>query len=307
MDPTKPTKGTNQQPIRPNHPSYPPFHRIPGLSNFRDIGGWPITLSSPSSTPSHVRKGLIYRGSDTTRITPDGEACLRELGIKRDYDLRSRQQIEKTGGYKDIDGIERVWTPVFGEEGYTEEKARERYKMYAGDGTDGIVKAFLEILHAGAPMFYTVLTSLLSQSCLSSDGTPPAVFIHCTTGNNRTGIFISLLLLLLRVPESYIVHEYTLSDAGLAPTRHINVERLLAKGAFNGLDDVERKRKCERMVGARSESMRDLIKIVVERWGVYGDGYFRDVVGLTEKEVEGLRALLTVEGEGMTKVNGVVL
>lgn len=127
----------------PSSPDSPPFHVIPGLPNFRDIGGWPI--ANPTGNPScYVRKGLLFRGSDTNRITSEGEERLRQLGITTDFDLRSKQQIEKTGGYKDIAGIERKWTPVFADEQYTEEAARKRYELYAGEGTEVRYVAFKE-------------------------------------------------------------------------------------------------------------------------------------------------------------------
>ncbi|ORX93924.1 protein-tyrosine phosphatase-like protein, partial [Clohesyomyces aquaticus] len=259
---------TDSDPPRPSPPTSFPFHPIPGLTNFRDIGGWPITSPSSPRVIGHVRRGILYRGSDTNRITPAGITRLRELGIVMDYDLRSAQQIVKTGGFKEMEGIERVWAPVFGgEEEGGERAARERYELYAGEGTEGIVTAFVEILTAGAPTFRTILTRLLdvvppvpSPSNIdpvtaSTTPTPgPALFLHCTTGNNRTGSFIALLLLLLGVPPSSICHEYALSDLGLAPTRHINVERLLKKGAFGEYELAEARRKCERMVGAREES-----------------------------------------------------
>ena len=74
---------------------------------------------------------------DTTRITPSGIAKLQALGLKTDCDLRSKQQIEKAGGFKDLGewGITRMWVPVFGEREYTEEKARERYEYYASEDT----------------------------------------------------------------------------------------------------------------------------------------------------------------------------
>ncbi|KAJ4350347.1 uncharacterized protein N0V89_008968 [Didymosphaeria variabile] len=289
---------TTEPPSRPPHPNFAPFHIIPGLSNFRDIGGWP--LCTPSHAPTkRVRKGILFRGSDTNRITPEGEGKLRKLGIKTDFDLRSKQQIEKTGGYREISGIERRWTPVFAEEQYTEEAARKRYELYAGEGTDGIVTAFVEILIAGAPMFRTVLRHVLASA---RGGAPSAaVFMHCTTGNNRTGVFISLLLLLLGVSPDVVAHEYTLSDKGLAPTRHINVERLLKKGAFEEYGPEEARRKCERMVGARRESMEALIAEVERRWNG-PDGYFRDEVGLTGEEVGRLREVFTEEeadGDGL--------
>ena len=131
MPPREPTTETAHQ---PSHP----FHFIPGLPNFRDIGGWDIISSRNPPCSLQVRQGVLYRGSDTSRITPDGITMLQSLGIKTDFDLRSRQQIEKTGGFRDMGawGISRKWSPVFAEEAYTEAAARKRYELYAGEGTD---------------------------------------------------------------------------------------------------------------------------------------------------------------------------
>lgn len=123
------------------HPSFPPFHIVPGVSNFRDIGGWPTKFPGV-----RVRKGVLFRGSDTNRIAPEGIAKLHELGVKTDFDLRSKQQIERTGGYKEIDGIERKWTPVFAEEQYTEEAAKERYELYASETPDVCISPHLQKL-----------------------------------------------------------------------------------------------------------------------------------------------------------------
>jgi hypothetical protein len=109
------------------HSASPPFHHIPGVSNFRDMGGWPITSTS------HVRKNIIFRGSDTTRITPAGIEALLALNVKRDFDLRSKMQIEKLG-CKDLSehGIDRVWSPVF-VDGEGEDEVKRRYEMYASE------------------------------------------------------------------------------------------------------------------------------------------------------------------------------
>lgn len=160
----------------------------------------------------------------------------------------------------------------------------------------GIVEAFVEILTAGTTMFHTVLKHLLDTvppPSLNQGNAPPALFMHCTTGNNRTGVFISLLLLLLSVPRSSIAKEYALSDQGLAPTRHVHVERLLSKGAFKEHGAEVAKRKCERMIGAREESMWALFAEVERRWGG-AEGYFTQGVGLTGDEIKRLKELLIV-------------
>lgn len=105
-----------------------------------------------------------------------------------------------------------------------------------------------------------------------------------------------MLLSLLHVDRSYVVREYAMSESALQPTRHVNVERLLKKGAFKQYGEVEARRKCERMVGARAESMMGLMREVERRWGG-AEGYFREVVGLSDSEIQRVRELLTADGE----------
>jgi hypothetical protein len=113
----------------------PPFVAIDGLANFRDIGGWPIE-DKDGETVAHVRKGVFYRGPDTSTVTPAGLTRLKELGVTADFDLRSKGQIEKAGGPSLLEGIERIWAPAFPDGEYSPEKAAARYVQYSSDGTE---------------------------------------------------------------------------------------------------------------------------------------------------------------------------
>lgn len=112
----------------------PPFVPVDGLANFRDIGGLPIESNNGNTIT--VRKGVFYRGPDTSTVTPAGIARLKELHVTVDFDLRSKGQIEKAGGATEMDGIQRVWCPVFPDGEYSPEKAAARYVQYASDGTE---------------------------------------------------------------------------------------------------------------------------------------------------------------------------
>ena len=127
----------------------PPFIQIDGLSNFRDIGGWPIppSPSNPSTTSTAtVRRGILYRGPDLTPLTPLGITQLKALHITTIFDLRSIPQITRAGGVKEIEGINRVWCPVFGEEEYSQEKAGMRYMQYCSEGTDIFLSFLFSLL-----------------------------------------------------------------------------------------------------------------------------------------------------------------
>lgn len=108
----------------------PPFiSSAPGLANLRDIGGYPIT------DHTSVRKGLVYRGPDPAPVSATSLETLHSLGITTLFDLRSQQQIDRAGGHRDLYGIHRIWSPVFGPEEYTPEKAALRYAQYSAPGT----------------------------------------------------------------------------------------------------------------------------------------------------------------------------
>ncbi len=111
----------------------PPFIDVPGVQNFRDLGGYPVSHASETHS---VRTSYIYRCAEPSRITPEGLAKLQSLGIKYVYDLRSAPEIKKLqeeegrGEVGEWEGITRVFVPVFGEQDYSPEGIALRFKNY---------------------------------------------------------------------------------------------------------------------------------------------------------------------------------
>ncbi|KAF8463846.1 tyrosine phosphatase family-domain-containing protein [Kalaharituber pfeilii] len=97
----------------------PPWVNVPGIVNFRDIGGYPISDGRRS-----VRRGLVYRSAEPSRVTADGRKKMQELGIKKMYDLRSEKELNRLGDLTkivEIDGVERVFVPVIPDRDYSPE------------------------------------------------------------------------------------------------------------------------------------------------------------------------------------------
>jgi len=65
------------------------------------------------------------------------------------------------------------------------------------------VDAFTDILTNGTETFRCILLYIASLPPPLSDSPAPSFLMHCTTGNNRTGVFVGILLALLHVPDSY--------------------------------------------------------------------------------------------------------
>lgn len=98
---------------------------------------------------------------------------------------------------------------------------------------------------------------------------------------------ISTYILLTAV---LVAEEYALSQIGLAPSRPAAVARLMKSPVFAGEGGKER---CERMVGARSESMSAMLDMVRIKWGG-AEGYVRDFCNLSSEEIDKVREVLII-------------
>lgn len=198
----------------------PPFIQVPGVPNFRDIGGYPIT----SSAGKKVRTGVVFRSSEPSKVDDQGIVKLQALGIKDVYDLRSRLELVRdaqNGNGRQArtwPGATRVVAPVFSDSEYTPEAIAARFRMYATDTTTPIVLAHLrEILKAAAAEDNPdrPYRSILQHLASTSTGGPYPILIHCSAGKDRTGVICALILSLCGVEDEAVAHEYSLSELGL--------------------------------------------------------------------------------------------
>jgi hypothetical protein len=90
--------------------SEPPFIVVEGVINMRDIGGYSSSILCPTTgKPQVVKKSLLFRCGEPSKITETGKNTLRELGIKRVFDFRTDNEVKKwIAPVLDIDGLEVV-------------------------------------------------------------------------------------------------------------------------------------------------------------------------------------------------------
>lgn len=155
----------------------------------------------------------------------------------------------------------------------------------------------MEIVTHGAPAFKQIILHIASSQTSDEDVNANGVYISCTTGNNRTGPLIAILLSFLGVTDEIVAHEYSLSEEGLAPIRTTTVARLRSNSKFAAsFKEEELEYRAGRMVGARAESMEAFLRALSERWG-NAEGYLRDFLSLSEEVLTKLRAVLTTRGQ----------
>jgi len=151
---------------------------VPGITNVRDIGGWPL----PSGNV--VSQGHIYRGSEMhprLTITEAGRCILEDdLRINTDLDLRAAE--ETTGPVLDPDKVRWVIVPVL---------------------------PYTHIAEAGQPEQYRQVFVVLA------DPANHPVLFHCFGGADRAGTVAFMLGALLGMDVEHLVRDYELTSLSI--------------------------------------------------------------------------------------------
>lgn len=156
------------------HPALPRWVFVPGITNMRDLGGW------PTDAGGRVRQGLVYRSSAMSSRRMRGETeriLLDELNIRTDLDLRSKD--ERAHPVLDEGRVRWCHAPVL---------------PYGELATAAGMSSYRNALRVFAdPDNYPILC-------------------HCRAGADRVGTVVFLLLGLLGVAFDDLARDYELTS-----------------------------------------------------------------------------------------------
>ena len=173
------------------HQETPRWIRVPGITNVRDLGGWPLPGGK------RVRQGLVYRSSEMNRhveIADEGvRVLLDDLGICTDLDLRG------VGGeaLPALDPARVQWVNV----------PIRPYESIAGDDDK---RAYREVFRVFAdPANYPIL-------------------FHCWGGADRAGTVALLLNALLGVSREDLIRDFELTSLSIWGPRSRSSDMFIA-------------------------------------------------------------------------------
>jgi protein-tyrosine phosphatase len=255
---------------------------IPGLPNFRDLGG------HRTGHGTVIAPGRLFRSVDLSRITDEGEERLTGLGIRRVVDLRTTAEVEKRPDRLPT-GTLSVHLDVLADAdaaaGAHMAEIMADPRRLSGVLAGGAAEERMAATYRDIVSLPSALHSY-RELFLGLAGPGGGVLFHCTTGKDRTGWAAASLMLLLGVDEDAVTEDYLRTNTDLLPALQPVLDRFAARGG-----DPE---ALLPVLGVRETYLRAALDEVELRFGGIL-GYATDGLGLTEQDIERLAAAVTVD------------
>ncbi len=229
--------------------------------------------------------------------------------MRRLYDLRSEKEVNnqpKNIKSAEIDGVERVFVPVFRDQDYSPEGLARKHKNYTAADEDkdhgysaGFVRAYRDILVNAGPAYKRIFEHIRDHDIQddSESSRPEPLLFHCAAGKDRTGVFGALVLRLCGVSDEVIAWEYSLTELGLGSWRETIIAHMMKGGEEGSGASAMTREQAERAVSSRGKNMTVFLNDVVDKeWGGV-EKYMREHCDLSPEDIETLRTRLVVEGD----------
>ncbi|KAF9076016.1 protein-tyrosine phosphatase-like protein [Rhodocollybia butyracea] len=257
----------------------PPFVDVEGVVNIRSVGRYTTTAGRA------VKPNIIYRSGDVSSITERGRKQFSELGVHIVFDFRADAEIKDfDSSTPPIEGVKMIRTPAGIQRAFDPVSVAMRLKHWEENELEAFLSLYEEILETGKDAFKTVFLHL-------RDHPEEPCLVHCTAGKDRTGIFTTLLLLILGVEDRHIVDEYALTTIGLEPALPMLTRKMEKVAVYR-----ENWKGMQNMGSSKPETMTAVLQLIQTKYDG-AEGYFKTHLNLNGEDIAKIRKNFLVNGK----------
>lgn len=192
---------------------------IQGLTNLRDLGGY------PTAGGGQTRWHRVYRSDSPHRLDSEGQQELLSRGITTIIDLRRDDELRVSTNpfaqFEDVDYHHISVFPLLDPAEYIHDPRI-------------LPELYRRALRERSALFGQVLRLIAN--------TEKSVLFHCTIGKDRTGIIAAILLQIAGVPRCEILRDYTLTAELIEPLMHTLIQSAIDRNI--PLDSYREIMKC---------------------------------------------------------------
>ncbi|MBI5935386.1 MAG: tyrosine-protein phosphatase [Chloroflexi bacterium] len=256
---------------KPNHARRLSFL---GAKNFRDLGGY------QAADGRSVRWGMLYRSDKLHNLTDADLARLSALGLDRVIDFRTARELAEEPDRLPASGATRaVHIPINDPSTVIWYEEHDEFLKNIQNVNPG---RYLTQTNVELVTRFTPEVQRFVREVFAAHGNP--VLFHCAAGKDRTGFAAALLLRILGVPMKTILEDYLLTNQYYLPSKTWELLRLrLLKGGLYA--DVVRG-----FMEVQPAYLQAAFDTMEREHGSF-EGYLQNALGLSEHEIEHLRAV----------------
>lgn len=257
---------------------------LPGAWNFRDV-----------AETAGIRPGLLYRSSELSQLSDDGQKGLADLGITDVADLRSHQEVRRRGYDRVPDGVAVHLLPFHADDDSNHEAPHEstfqRVMSESPDEDDvaGAAKRYMTEVYEEFPTLPGGHIAVRQVVSLLGEGRP--VIAHCFAGKDRTGFTVATVLAAVGVDRDTIMADFLRSNDAIPALR----ERILSSVRARSAEKPEvvtfaEARLTDEVLGVREEYLDAALRQLDANYGSLPE--FLRAVGVTDEQLTTLRTEL---------------
>lgn len=241
----------------------PHHYALEGVSNLRDLGGW------PTRDGRRVKRGQVFRSAALHALTETDIAALRDLGVKHVVDFRGDGERERWPT-RLTEGVTIHALTIQPTIGASLRDLVQDPNATAEDVVRVMRAAYGSYITDWHHRYRTMFELLLHEE-------PAPLLFHCTAGKDRTGVAAMLLLSALGVDETTIHDDY------LATNRLWRRDAEVSAGLPKVVADT--------LLSVQPAFLEAAWEAIHQGWGSI-DAYLHDRLGLDEARRAMLRARL---------------
>jgi protein-tyrosine phosphatase len=259
---------------------------LDGQSNFRDLGGY-VTADGRS-----VRWGQVYRSGRLSGLSDSDVDQIEETGIRTVVNFLTTEEVEADGPDRLPEGVKEKPLPM--EAGNMNDlTVMANHARRTGDfsafSPEINPDIHRQLMVEGREYYAQLLRELAKPE------NRPLVF-HCSHGVHRTGTAAAILLSALGVPWETIREDYLLSNIYRQEEIDLRLQHLKTIYAENNgltIEEVDAT-NMDAFYILQGKYIDAALEQAITDYGSM-DAYIREGLGLTDEEIDGLKAQLLTD------------
>lgn len=244
--------------------------------NFRELGGYATTGGQT------IKWQKLLRCGGMSLLSANDLAYLDNYGLRYDIDLRQTSETQMSPDrYPTHTTYINTSVYPFADNRRIDRRLKRLFKRLVAPDSFG-TQVYARMITDSHPV---KVWQQLFSTLLANDQPNQSVLFHCAAGKDRTGVAGTLIMTALDVPRETIIQDYLLTNAVFMAADQVDNDTIITE-ANNG----DLASRFNSALNVEADNLKMIFAVFDDLYGG-GIGYLREVLGLSQADINDLRRL----------------